>query len=388
MESKKKTVYYVCFYAEPDFADNITSYPSVWSKIDYVSDTLKRNGYNVCYVCPVIPNKGNFRRKTVQKDDHEKHVYFSAFSNKKSNLLGKLNNFWQMLQLLMYLLINKKSNDRILIYHSMYHIFWATALKKIFRKKYFLEIEDVYLALSPDGNAYEKKEWDFFETADGYLCVNTLIRDKIHNPAPKIISHGRYAVSDLIENRITSKCRLVYAGVIEQERKGAFLAVETMKYLPENYELVILGFGNEKNICALKEMIKNINAQKGWCCIKYLGYMAGEEYLRELQKCSIALSTHMYDDTNMKSADYTFPSKLLVYMGNGLHIVAQDLKCLRTSEISDYITYYDRPVPQLVAKAIMSVDMKKEYNSRNRISELDKCFTKDILKLFNDYGEK
>ena len=75
-------------------------------------------------------------------------------------------------------------------------------------------------------------------------------------------------------------------------------------------------------------------------------------------------------------------------MGNGLHIVAQDLKCLRTSEISDYITYYDRPVPQLVAKAIMSVDMKKEYNSRNRISELDKCFTKDILKLFNDYGEK
>ena len=54
--------------------------------------------------------------------------------------------------------------------------------------------------------------------------------------------------------------------------------------------------------------------------------MAGEEYLRELQKCSIALSTHMYDDTNMKSADYTFPSKLLVYMGNGLHIVAQDLK--------------------------------------------------------------
>lgn len=42
MESKKKTVYYVCFYAEPEFADNITSYPSAWSKIDYVSDTLKK----------------------------------------------------------------------------------------------------------------------------------------------------------------------------------------------------------------------------------------------------------------------------------------------------------------------------------------------------------
>ncbi len=45
MESKNKTVYYVCFYAEPEFSENITAYPSVWSKIDYVSDTLKRNGY-------------------------------------------------------------------------------------------------------------------------------------------------------------------------------------------------------------------------------------------------------------------------------------------------------------------------------------------------------
>lgn len=382
MASKGKTVYYVCFYAEPEFSDNITSYPSVWSKIDYISDTLKRNGYNVCYVCPVIPHDGGFKKRIVRKDDQERHIYFSAFGRRKSKALAKLNNFFQMLQIMIFLLLNAKSNDRILIYHSMYHCFWAPVLKKIFRKKYFLQIEDVYSALSPDGNAYEKKEWDFIETANGYLCANTLIRDKIHNSAPKVISHGRYVVSKVMENSVSSKCRLVYAGVIEQVRKGAFLAVETMGYLPDNYELVILGFGKEKDICDLKEAIKNINNQKGWCCIRYLGYMAGEEYLRELQKCSIALSTHMYDDTNMKSADYTFPSKLLVYMGNGLHIVAQNLRCLRTSEINGYITYYDRPVPQSVAKAITSIDIKMEYDSRMKIKELDREFCRDIDNLF------
>ncbi len=382
MESKNKTVYYVCFYAEPEFSENITAYPSVWSKIDYVSDTLKRNGCNVCYVCPVIPHNGRFKKKIIKKDDREKHVYFSAFSKQKSAVLTKLNNFRQMLQIMVYLLVNVKSDDRILIYHSMYHCFWAPVLKKVFGKKYILQIEDVYSALSPEGNAYEKKEWDFFEKADGYLCVNTLIRDRIRNSAPKVISHGRYSVSDVIENRVQNKCRLVYAGVIEQVRKGAFLAVETMNCLPENYELVILGFGKEKDICALKEEINKINSQKGWCCIKYLGYMAGEEYLRELQKCSIALSTHMYDETNMKSADYTFPSKLLVYMGNGLHIVAQDLKCLRTSEINEYITYYDRPEPQSVAKAITAIDIQKEYDSRKKIQELDRNFCKDIKNIF------
>lgn len=382
MENKKKTVYYVCFYADPEFSDDITSYPSVWSKIDYVSDTLKRIGYNVCYVCPVIPRKGRFKKRVIRKDEQETHIYFSAFSKRKSKALVKLNNFLQMLQILAYLLVNTKSDDRILIYHSMYHCFWAPALKKIFRKKYILQIEDVYSALSPAGNTYEKKEWDYFETANGYLCVNTLIRDRIHNSAPKIISHGRYAVSGVIESKISTRCRLVYAGVIEQVRKGAFLAVETMNYLPENYELVILGFGNEKDICDLKKAIKNINDEKGWCCIKYLGYMAGEEYLRELQKCSIALSTHMYDDTNMKSADYTFPSKLLVYLGNGLHIVAQDLKCLRESEINEYITYYDRPVPQAVAKAITAIDTQKEYDSRKKIKELDREFCRGIQNLF------
>lgn len=382
MESKKKTIYYVCFYAEPEFSDKITSYPSVWSKIDYISDTLKRNDYNVCYVCPVIPLSGKFKKRIVKKDIQEKHIYFSAFSKRKSNISVKLNNFWQMLQIMIYLLINAKSDDRILIYHSMYHCFWAPVLKKVFRKKYILQIEDVYSALSPDGNAYEKKEWDFFETADGYLCVNTLIRDKIHNSAPKIISHGRYAVPNVIESKTSNKCRLVYAGVIEQVRKGAFLAVETMSYLPDNYELVVLGFGKEKDICELNKIIKKINEKKGWPCIKYLGYMAGEEYLRELQKCSIALSTHMYDDANMKSADYTFPSKLLVYMGNGLRIVAQDLKCLRTSEINEYITYYDLPTSQSVAKAVISIDTKKEYNSKEKIQELDREFCKDIKNLF------
>ena len=382
MGNRRKTVYYVCFYAEPEFSKEIVSYPSVWSKINYVSDSLKKCGYDVCYLCPVLPHNGKFRKRTVQIDSHEKHIYFSAHTGGKFKFGNKFNSFLQMFKILMYLVKNAKKDDRILIYHSMFHTFWVPILKNIFKKPYFLQIEDVFSALSPEGKSFEDKEWKFFETANGYLCVNSLIKDKIHNPAPKIISHGRYVVSDILENKKNDKCRLVYAGVIEQVRNGAFLAAETMQYLSDRYELVILGFGEEKDINDLKTLVNRINAEKGWECVKYLGYMSGEEYLRELQKCSIALSTHKYDETNMKSADYTFPSKLLVYLGNGLRIVAQDLKCLRTSNINEYITYYKSPTPQSVAEAVMKIDISKDYDCIEMIKELDKEFCKNICELF------
>lgn len=382
MGNRRKTVYYVCFYAEPEFSKEIVSYPSVWSKINYVSDSLKKCGYDVCYLCPVLPHNGKFRKRTVQIDSHEKHIYFSAHTGGKFKFGNKFNSFLQMFKILMYLVKNAKKDDRILIYHSMFHTFWVPILKNIFKKPYFLQIEDVYSALSPEGKSFEDKEWKFFETANGYLCVNSLIKDKIHNPAPKIISHGRYVVSDILENKKNDKCRLVYAGVIEQVRNGAFLAAETMQYLSDRYELVILGFGEEKDINDLKTLVNRINAEKGRDCVKYLGYMSGEEYLRELQKCSIALSTHKYDETNMKSADYTFPSKLLVYLGNGLRIVAQDLKCLRTSNINEYITYYKSPTPQSVAEAVMKIDISKDYDCIEMIKELDKEFCKNICELF------
>lgn len=374
MIDKKKTVYYVCYYAEPEFSKEIVSYPSVWSKIDYIADVIKRNDYNVCYVCPVMPLNGKFKKRVVEKDMHEKHVYFSAYRNPKVRIINKINALMQIIHILSYLLRHYQTQDRILIYHSMFHVEWTWILKKIFKKDFFLEIEDIYSALSPEGVQFEKKEWNSFKIAKGFLCVNSLIENRIQSTAPKIISHGRYLVPDVIENRKADKKRLVYAGVIEQVRKGAFLAASTMLYLPEQYELVILGFGKEVDICAIKGVIEEINLKKGWECIQYLGYMSGNDYLCELQKCSVALSTHMYDQTSMKSADYTFPSKMLVYMANGLQIVAQDLQCLRTSEISNYISYYKDPTPQSVAKAILEIKECNGENCRKKIMNLDKKF--------------
>lgn len=382
MSNENRTVYYVCYYAEPDFAEKIVSYPSVWSKIEYVTDTIKKNGFDVCYVCPVMPYNGKFKKRVIQIDRKEKHVYLSAYRREGLRSVNIVNALAQIVQILTYLLIHVKRGDHVLIYHSMFHVWWAGILRRIFRKQYYLQIEDVYSALSPDGVRFEAKEWQFFESAKGYLCVNSLIKNRIKNPAPKIISHGRYAVPDILEQSCSNKCRLVYAGVIEQVRKGAFLAAAAMKYLPDQYELIILGFGKEEDISDLETVIEQINLDKGWKCIRYLGYLSGEPYLRELQQCRIALSTHMYDETNMKSADYTFPSKLLVYLGNGLHVVAQNLKCLRTSMIDQYITYYDVATPEAVAKAITSIDFSIDYDSRKCIRDLDAEFRKSMAELF------
>lgn len=380
-KNNKKTVYYVCFYSEANFANKIISYPSVWSKIEYIANTIKKCGYQVQLVIPTLPINGWFSGRNIYIDENEKHKYFNSFRNKHLKVINKINGGMQYIKILVYLLLHVKKFDKVVIYHSMFHIPWAVVYKHIFRKRYILEIEDIYSALSNEGIKFEKREWNFLETAAGYLCVNTLISKQIQNISPKIISHGSYLVPPEINTNSHKPIRLVYAGVIEQVRNGAFLAARTIKYLPANYELWIMGFGTEKDIGDLHGLIMEINQQKGAEKVRFLGYLSGQPYTEALQQCDIALSTHMYDSTNMKSADYTFPSKLLVYMANNLQVVAQNLQCLRTSQISDCITFYEEAKPEEVAKAVQLVGSGKQSSGRNKIKQLDEQFYSELCEL-------
>ena len=68
MKSNKGKVYYVCFYAEKENADRIVSYPSVWSKIDYVASVIKECGYDVELVSEAASVNGLFRGYKKQID--------------------------------------------------------------------------------------------------------------------------------------------------------------------------------------------------------------------------------------------------------------------------------------------------------------------------------
>lgn len=373
----------MCFYADPEVEDRIIVYPSVISKIDYVTSSLKEIGRKVTIVsvAPSVKGKFNGYEKTV--DDKESHIYFK--SNHTNNaLIDKFNFILQNLRILAFLIKNAIRSDTVIVYHSLYNRFWLKLYNKFFAHNLILQIEDVFSALSEKNRKFANTEWRLFRSMKKCICVNDILREDLFDVGRTMLSYGSYNTPPIFEKENYEKCRLVYAGVIEQERKAAFLAVEAMKYLSDKYELHILGFGNDNDISALSDVIENINSSKKCECVQFHGRMQGEEYFKFLQSCDIALSTHAYDETSMLSADYTFPSKIIVYLSNNLKVVAQRLKVLEKSEVAQFLSFYDRPEPELIADAIESTNVSDDFNSIGLIVQLDKHFKEELSKMLEE----
>ena len=71
-------------------------------------------------------------------------------------------------------------------------------------------------------------------------------------------------------------------------------------------------------------------------------------------------------------------------MANGLRVVSVRIKALEKSAIGDLLYFYDEQTPESIAEAVKKIDFSQPYNSRKRIKELDKEFTKQIGEMLND----
>lgn len=186
-----KTVHYLCFYANQDNKDVLTSYPSVWSKIEYISEKIKNCGYSVnLFSAAPTKQKGFYHGNTILHKDGTRETYVSSFRTKYF-ILNKLSIMFIYCQII-YRLLTVDKDDIILVYHSMFYDRPVTILKKLFRKNFVLEIEDVYSELSDENKYLKQRERRFFELPQAYLCVNDLIAEKLENNKKKIISYGRY----------------------------------------------------------------------------------------------------------------------------------------------------------------------------------------------------
>lgn len=378
----KRRVYYVCFYAEKEIKDKVICYPSVWSKIDYIVSCMLRNDMEVCQLCLAPPLYEGMSAKKIKVNDNYTRYYLKTRYS-KNLFLKKIYMFAYQFSIVLFLLKNLKKNDVVLVYHSLYHKYWLRVLNKIFCIDYYLEIEDVFSELNSENKKFSLMEWNMFKKSKGCICINDIVFSKCEN-SNKIVSYGAYnAIPDKSNKKNKNKIRLVYAGVIESVRNAAFLAVNTMRLLPDNYELYVLGFGNNHDLKSLKNLIEDVNAEKGNNTVKFLGSKTGDEYYKILQECDIALSTHSYSEENMGSANNTFPSKVLVYLSNNLRVVAQRLDCLSKSRINNFITYYDSPNEESLCNAILSINVLEPFESRTFIQNMDKEFCENLNNFFN-----
>jgi hypothetical protein len=114
--------------------------------------------------------------------------------------------------------------------------------------------------------------------------------------------------------------------------------------------------------------------------VTYDGVLLGEEYTGFLQSCHIGLSTQ---DPCASFNATSFPSKILSYMSNGLRVVSIRIPAIETSEVGQYMYYYDEQTPEEIAKAIMAVDLKDAYDPRAVLDGMDRRFrdaVRDLLE--------
>lgn len=375
-------VFYVCFYSEPELENKIISYPSVISKIDYVVESIKKLNKEVV-ILSIAPAKGGFFGGYSKRIDRlESHIYLRSVCS-ENKYLQKICYLRNSITILSFLLKNVKKKDAVIVYHSLYNRLWLRIYRKLVPERMILQIEDVFSELTENARKFRKYEWALFRKMKKCICVNDIIYEKLPEVPKKIISYGSYKVLPDYPVVYRDAIRLVYAGVIEQERRAAFLAADAMRHLSNNYELHILGFGNDENIDALEVLLRDVNEELGRTAVFYHGRLTGEEYWKFLQSCDIALSTHAYTTESFASATYTFPSKVLTYLANGLRVVAQRLDVLERSAVAEYFRFYETPDPKQIADTIAAVDLQCEYDSRTVIAELDEKFVNDLKNLLD-----
>lgn len=375
-------IHYISFYGEADNDRNLNIVPASITKAYYIISALKRAGLKVT-VFSTAGTKNRFRchykRYKVQIDKDEKIIYMDIFGSKYKIIRG-LALLWTWLQLFIYLVFNVKTGEKVIVYHSCsykYSILFARLFKRF---HLIFEVEEIYNASLGKGKDAQRKEIQYLKNADAYILVNDLMAERCcFGDKPFIVSYGSYSIPRIKSNYFEDEyIHMVYAGIIEKKKLGAFIAVESAQYLTDKYKLHVLGFGRQEHIEELKKLIIEINDETGRESVVYHGSVYGNEYSQFLNKCHIGLSTHTMEGDFV---DLTFPSKLLVYIAHDVIPVCSRIPCVENSGVANSVVFYNENTPHAVAEAVMTIDINMKRNISDILIQLDKDFVKELREL-------
>ncbi|WP_239745301.1 glycosyltransferase [Mammaliicoccus sp. F-M27] len=374
---------YIGFYdIENSISDRVSNIAAI-KKMDYITNSLIKIGYNVEIISPSWMGRNStvkFEKKQVLKRNESHKVTRCLSWYTKSKTAEKIKIMYSLIWLFLYLLINVKKGESVLVYHVEWLSYPVRMAKFIKRFELILEVEEIYSKVWKKSKLLEKMENKLIKSGDKYLFVSDELRKLFDIEDEKcIVLYGAYNVVELEDNKKFNKenIDLVYAGSIDEVKGGAFKSLDIILGLPANYKLHILGSGNEKNIKTLNNKIKEINKIKNDEACYYVGLLHGEKFDDYLMKCDIALNPQHIGDY-MGTA---FPSKIISYLSHNLHVVSTPIKSVKSSKIKDYIVFANNDQTQSFIKAIESINLSNENQTTNIIRNLDVRFLNDLNKL-------
>lgn len=365
-------IYYISYYKAPEIKNcDFEISPASQQKSAYIISKLDCLGekYTVVNMAEYSSKKGTFLPLSMSLAKNGTYVVWSSFG-KPNRAVRRAHYIFRRIQLMRFLSkLNEK--DLVIVYHSLQTADILFKYKNKRRFKFILELEEIYQDVIDCGKKRARWEKKVVSAADGYILSAEVLSAEIPQGHPYIVVNGTYHAEP--ERNVSfndGKIHCVYAGTFDPIKAGAAAAAAAAEFLPEEYHVHILGFGTEEQKKKLMEQIQSVQ-KKAKCTLTYDGLKSGEEYIQFLQKCQIGLCTQIPD---AKYTETSFPSKVLVYLANGLRVLSVRIPAVENSEVGSILYYYDSQEPREIAEAIMNIPIDEGYNSRRLLNELDmKC---------------
>ena len=374
-------IIYVCHY-DVEKGTRITS-PAGLTLMNYVINSINSLGYDLTVFSPAQQNNTSAKnRETVKINEKTDAIFMRSIKRFTKFKLPPRFIYLKQIDNQIYKELKElvEEGDTVIVYHSLSLINAVTRLRKEKNFKLILQVAEIYSDVLED-TKNRQKEIDFIKTADKYILISSLLAKKLELDENNcIVCSGAYKTEKVINTPKEDKIHVLYAGTLDPTKGGAYYAMDSAKYLNEKYHLHILGFGTSGQIAHVKEILeKQKNEFK--CTVTYDGCLQGTEYVEFLQGCHIGLSTQnpggSYNDTS-------FPSKILVYLANGLKVVSVKIPAIESSPVGQAMHFYENSTPEEIAKAILSVDLEKTDGSRELIKRLNEEFVENIKKLLEN----
>lgn len=374
----RSKIYYCGFYDIVNAKYKRNFVLAATTKMDYIARSIVKSEFDV----EIISASWLIDKKYIlvkgERQCVGENIHFSTLTSfgTKRKTGGYIKIIFTLFVLFIKLLSVSRSQT-LFVYHSPWLSLPVRMAKRIKGFRLILEIEEIYADITSMGKLFDKMEYTLINVADGYLLSTDLLKNKVCVAKPSVVIYGKYNVEPQLAKPVDDeKIRLLYAGIIDKKKAGAFNALYATKYLDNRYELRIIGFGD---IESLKKEIDEINKTNS-CKVYYDGVLNGDEYISYCQKCHIGLATQKMEGKYLESS---FPSKILSYMSMGLNVVSGRIECVEVSAIGNIITYYDNDNPQSIAQAISSAKLISNNIIVGKVEEMETQFVYRLGSLCN-----
>lgn len=352
------------------------------NKMNYIISLLNEDGYDVNIYSNSKVNEEKFKYYPEKKIslDNQNTLYITPSFGCSNKILKGLRIIINCIWLIFKILRHTQKNDKIIIYHTLETIIPLLIIKKFYKIKYILEVEEIYSEMPHISSKYRKLEQKLIQESDYYITVSNTLK-KILPPKPCLSIYGNYNQKEINGNNKNytnnERIKLVFTGSIDKIR-GAFTAVKCMEFLPPQYKLYISGIGNPNTINEIKSEIERINKLKGNKICEYLGMLNESEYENLLINADIALNPQINGDY----AKYLFPSKIIQYLNYNLPIVTTKGESIIESPFANILYFSEDFTPESIAKTILKVKLNN-FNYRQYLNKMHQELLSDIKDLIS-----